>query len=99
MRTFIAIELTPEIKSELEHLVQRVAALTRNVRWVRQEGMHLTLKFLGEISEAQAGRVNAVLEPCCRGKSPFELSVKGTGWFPPGSRRPSSPVARAGSRP
>ncbi len=88
MRTFIAIELTPEIKSELERLVQRLAPLTRNVRWVRQEGMHLTLKFLGEISEAQAGRVNAALEPCCRGKSAIDLSVKGTGWFPPGSRSP-----------
>jgi 2'-5' RNA ligase len=88
MRTFIAIELTPEIKSKLEHLVQRLAPLTRNVRWVRPEGMHLTLKFLGEISEAQAGRVKALLEPCFRGKIHFDLSVKGTGWFPPGSRSP-----------
>jgi len=86
MRTFVAIELAPEIKNELASLVQRLAPLTRNVRWVRGDGLHLTLKFLGEISEAQAGRVEAVVEPCCRGRSPIGLSVKGTGWFPPGSK-------------
>jgi 2'-5' RNA ligase len=88
MRTFIAIELAPEIKSELTRLIQNLASLTKNVRWVRADGLHLTLKFLGEILDAQAGRVSAVVEPCCRGRSPFSLSVKGTGWFPPGSKSP-----------
>jgi 2'-5' RNA ligase len=88
VRTFIALELSSEIKNELTRLVQKLAPLTRNVRWVRFEGMHLTLKFLGEISEAQAGGVTAVLEACCRGKSPISLSVMGTGWFPAGSRSP-----------
>ncbi len=88
MRTFIAIELAPEIKNELARLIQRLSPLTRNVHWVGTDGMHLTLKFLGEISEVQAGRVEAVLELCCRGRSPIGLSVKGAGWFPPGSKSP-----------
>jgi len=88
MRTFIALELSPEIKNELTRLVQRLAPLTRNVRWVRSEGMHLTLKFLGEISETQAGRVAVVLGACCQGKPPIDLSVMGTGWFPAGSKSP-----------
>jgi len=88
MRTFIALELSSEIKNELTRLVQSLALLTRNVRWVRSEGMHLTLKFLGEISETQAGRVAAVLDVCCRGKSPIGLRVLGAGWFPPGSKSP-----------
>ena len=88
MRAFSALELSPEIKDELARLTQRLAPLTRNVRWVRAEGMHLTLKFLGEISEAQAGRVAAALEAGCRGRSAIGLSVKGAGWFPAGSQSP-----------
>ncbi|OGD30371.1 MAG: 2'-5' RNA ligase [Candidatus Aminicenantes bacterium RBG_13_63_10] len=88
MRTFIALELTPEIKAGLDRLVRSLAPLTRDIRWVRPEGMHLTLKFLGEISEDRAARVAAALRGVSSQHGPVSLTVSGTGWFPAPSRRP-----------
>src|SRR5947209_14928511 len=50
------------------------------VRFVRPEGLHVTLKFLGEVSEERAERTVEAL----RGvrASPFELELRGTGFFP-----------------
>jgi len=88
MRTFIALELSPEIKSGLDSLIRRLAFLTRNVRWVRSEGMHLTLKFLGEISTERAARIAEALRRVAARHAPVSFSVAGTGWFPERSRRP-----------
>ena len=58
-----------------------------DARWTRPEGIHLTLKFLGEISDAQTKQVVEAL-----GKSapfePFSVEVKGFGFFPQ-ARRPA----------
>ncbi|MFB0535101.1 MAG: 2'-5' RNA ligase family protein, partial [Anaerolineae bacterium] len=51
IRTFIAIELDENIKAELTSLQERLKgeAPRGSVRWVRSEGIHLTLKFLGDV--------------------------------------------------
>lgn len=88
MRTFIAIDLSPEIKARLALLVERLAPLSREVKWVRQDGMHLTLKFLGEVDDGQAARVEDLLQTIAPRCDPIPMTVKGTGSFPPGSRSP-----------
>jgi len=88
MRTFIAIDLSPDIKASLAELVGRLAPLSREVKWVRQDSMHLTLKFLGEIDERQAGEVESLLSSVVPKYDPIPLSVSGTGAFPPGSKTP-----------
>ncbi len=88
MRTFIAIDLSPDIKASLAGLVGRLAPLSREVKWVRQDSMHLTLKFLGEIEEGRAGEVERLLSSVALKYGPIALTVKGTGAFPPGSRTP-----------
>jgi 2'-5' RNA ligase len=84
MRTFVAVDLSSEIKINLEDLIRNVRKKARAVKWVGPEAMHLTLKFLGEIHEDQGGAVGTLLEGLAGNRRPFPLKLKGTGTFPPG---------------
>jgi len=88
MRTFIAIDLSPEIKARLSALVERLAPLSRDIKWVRQDSMHLTLKFLGEVDDRQAARVEELLQTIAPKNEAVPMTFKGTGTFPPGSKSP-----------
>jgi 2'-5' RNA ligase len=87
MRTFVAIDLSPEIKDQLGDLVNSLRLLARNIKWVARENYHLTLKFLGEISDSQAETVRTVIEEVLKRHQQFLLIMKGTGSFPPGQNR------------
>ena len=89
MRTFIAIDLEPSLKQNLCDLLRRLKKLNdRSVSWVRESGMHLTLKFLGEIDEDQAVNIAEILKNVCSISSSFPLSLRGTGFFPANARNP-----------
>jgi len=88
MRTFIAIDLDGAIKKELAALVEELRPLGKNIRWVKPAGMHLTLKFLGEISDQQARDVCASAKEIAGRHQAFHLALKSTGVFPPGRRDP-----------
>jgi 2'-5' RNA ligase len=87
MRTFIAIDLEPEIKKTLQDLVQKLQRTGADVRWVGVQGMHLTLKFLGEVGADSMPAVETVLKLAAAGHPGFPLALHGTGAFP-GSRNP-----------
>jgi 2'-5' RNA ligase len=83
MRAFIAIDLDQSIKSELSALVSRLARSRAEVRWVKLQGMHLTLKFLGEVSaDSEVPRLEKALRAAVQGTEKFELTLSGTGAFP-----------------
>jgi 2'-5' RNA ligase len=88
VRTFIAIDLDEVLKMSLAAFVAELRALASNIRWVGTSGMHLTLKFLGEIDEADVPGISSVLEEIGRRQRPFTLMLQGTGAFPPGRRNP-----------
>lgn len=88
MRTFIAIDLEDQIKKNVSALIQKWDRGDKNIRWVRPQGMHLTLKFLGEVTEDKTDEVKSVLEKIAKDYSPFRLYLRGTGTFPPGVRHP-----------
>ncbi len=88
MRTFIAINLSPEIKKTLSLLIGELDKGSRNIKWIRQEGMHLTLKFLGEIGRERVPEIEDVLIRISKNYEPFVLKFKGTGSFPPGKKNP-----------
>jgi 2'-5' RNA ligase len=82
VRTFIAVELAPGVKHRAGELIKKLKPSGAVVNWVQPEQMHLTLKFLGEISRDD-------IIPLCRitaevaGKfEPFDLGFGGTGAFP-----------------
>ncbi|HRD01144.1 MAG TPA: RNA 2',3'-cyclic phosphodiesterase [Candidatus Saccharicenans sp.] len=87
MRTFIAIDLSLEIKDKLVTLVNHLKPLGKNIKWVARENYHLTLKFLGEISESEMEDIKKTLDEVAGRHNSFNLKLKGTGSFPPGSNR------------
>lgn len=89
IRTFIAIELPDSLKASLMELQERLKeqAPPRAVRWVRSEGIHLTLKFLGQTPVDQIKGLVESLSSACAALSPFIYTVGGLGCFP-NLRRP-----------
>ncbi|HHF43655.1 MAG TPA: RNA 2',3'-cyclic phosphodiesterase [Candidatus Aminicenantes bacterium] len=88
MRTFIAIELADQLKSTLSSYIRELEQTKTKIRWVKPAGMHLTLKFLGEIDQRKATQVIQELEETIPNYPAFYLTLYGTGTFPPGSRHP-----------
>ncbi len=86
MRTFIAIDLPQEVHRELARQQAAFRGLIRDARWTSPEGIHLTLKFLGEVKDAQVIEIKRALEPLAA-FTPFTVEVKGFGFFPD-ARRP-----------
>ncbi len=83
IRSFIAIELSGEIKRELTRLQENLKLGSRApVRWVDPNIIHLTLKFLGDIDENIAASVTDVIEKASGGTRPFQLKISGLGVFP-----------------
>jgi len=82
IRSFIAIELSPTIKAHIEEIQNKLKSSTSDVRWVRPEGMHLTLKFLGNIEEEKISALSDVVTQCTSDITSFSLTVHTLGAFP-----------------
>jgi RNA 2',3'-cyclic 3'-phosphodiesterase len=85
LRAFIAIKLSDELKghiSELQAELKRRAVGLDGLGWVRLEGIHLTLRFLGDIAEEQVEALGAMLRDAVSGMKPFALEAQGVGAFP-----------------
>jgi 2'-5' RNA ligase len=83
IRTFVAIELPDELKLALTRLQDQLkSGKQTSVKWVDPYSIHLTLKFLGDISAGIVGKITAALEGAVQGISPFHLEAKGLGAFP-----------------
>jgi len=88
VRSFIAIPVPDAGIQALEEAVRCLEPeIGRHVRWVRPEGIHLTLKFMGDIPVATAEKVLESLPTVTAGFSPFRLAINGLGVFP-NPRRP-----------
>jgi 2'-5' RNA ligase len=89
LRTFIAVELDREFLDNLENLQGRLRqqVAPRSVRWVWPQGIHLTLKFLGETRPDQVAAVKPALDRAAAGVVSFTFTAGGLGCFP-NTRRP-----------
>jgi len=83
IRSFIAIELSAEIKEEISRFQEGLKkADLPNVKWVDPNGIHLTLKFLGYTTADTIPAIIAAIEETAAGIPPFQLTVGGLGVFP-----------------
>ena len=82
MRTFIAIEISEEIRAILAQIESHLKYSGADVKWVASDNIHLTLKFLGEITEEKCEKVKAALDEIAKTTAPFEISLKDIGAFP-----------------
>ncbi len=82
VRAFVAIALPDGMRQSLHTLAKRLRAARVRVTWTAPERMHLTLRFLGEISPAAIDAIAAALRDAYAGREPFSLAVRGVGAFP-----------------
>lgn len=88
VRTFIAIGLPAQVREALGRCLERLgAARIPYVKWVDPQGVHLTLKFLGNVEEVRLPRLAEALGRAVAGISPFRLRTGALGGFP-SPRRP-----------
>jgi len=85
MRTFIAFEIPEEIQAALR-AAQKAMGRLAGVHWANTAGIHLTVKFIGEIEDANVPRVFDAMKQAAEGIAPIDYAVKDLGWFPPGRR-------------
>ena len=81
IRAFIGIELGDLQKSEIAGIINLLHKDARKGRWKREENLHLTLKFLAEVSEDQLVAIDATLTDLARQQSPFRLEFTELGQF------------------
>ncbi len=81
MRAFIALDLPEPLHAALAEAQRSFRSAAPDARWSRPEGIHLTLKFLGEISDAQTKQVVESLTHLGP-FDPFPVEIEGFGFFP-----------------
>ena len=89
MRLFVALDIPQEVRDSLAALRACLEPLSRAARWVRIEGAHITLKFIGEVSDERAAGIRATLAGILTGTPRFappfttiHLRFAGLGFFP-----------------
>lgn len=87
LRSFVAVDLEPAVLEALAVLQRELAATQADVRWVRPEGMHVTLKFLGGLPADLLGQIHAAVQDSTSRVPPIPLRAHGIGAFP-SLRRP-----------
>ena len=87
LRAFIALPVLPEAQRSLEPAVQHLSAVAPGaVRWVALDGLHLTLKFLGNVDARRVDDITQGMRLACRDLAPFELALSDLGVFPNAGR-------------
>jgi len=82
MRLFAAIPLPGSAQEAAARKLRELRNLDWPVRWVHEEGMHLTLKFFGEVAPDRLETIVEMLGYCVERMMPMTLSVSGGGVFP-----------------
>lgn len=82
MRIFIALDIPAEIRTRMAEYVERVRRFAPEARWARPEGLHVTLKFIGETPEERVQQIKNALGTI-RAR-PVAVKFSGIGFFPGG---------------
>jgi len=81
-RLFIALELSEQQKSEVNDLQEKIKSYMEGVRWVKPEGLHLTLKFLGETDESRVDQIKIAMDETAASINQFNIVYGKSGVFP-----------------
>jgi len=84
-RLFVGLPLDEAARERVAKIVEQVRATEppgRGVRWVRLDGLHVTLRFLGPTPEARVAALAAAMEAAAAGTDRIGLRIAGAGAFP-----------------
>ena len=82
IRTFFAVDPSAEVHRRLVEMKTLLADCGAAVRWVRDDGLHVTVKFLGPVTPDTLDRLRQALRQCGPAFRPFSLRIRGLGVFP-----------------
>jgi RNA 2',3'-cyclic 3'-phosphodiesterase len=80
MRLFVAFDIDDAIRGKIARFLDSVRGFAPDVRWVRPESLHVTLKFIGEKAEGEVEKVKGAMETIA--SESFKLNFRGYGFFP-----------------
>jgi RNA 2',3'-cyclic 3'-phosphodiesterase len=86
VRLFVALNLNDEVRAAIDQFCDKLRLEFPSARWVRTEGIHVTLKFIGEVASDVRPRIESALGNV-HSDAPVEMMFRGTGFFPD-ARRP-----------
>jgi 2'-5' RNA ligase len=86
LRLFVAVELSPGVRRKLIETQRRLTGDCPEVRWTREDALHLTMRFLGETPVDQVEAVATALSCRTREFEPLDLRIEGLGCFPAAGR-------------
>jgi 2'-5' RNA ligase len=82
MRLFIAVNFPDEVKQTLGDFIRSLSKVPSDLKWVKEDNLHLTIQFLGNVSQEQVPAVSTALQNSLAGIAPFKLTLEGVGAFP-----------------
>jgi 2'-5' RNA ligase len=82
MRTFVAVELNDECRRRLAGAIEKLRGHAGGVRWVDPAIIHLTLKFIGELSEQDLPAAISAISSAAAASQPFRMRIAGIAGFP-----------------
>ena len=82
MRLFLAINLPEELRRATYEAAEAMRAAAPDVSWVREEKLHLTLKFLGDVAAERQGELEAAFGAVAAGHRALTMDVARFGAFP-----------------
>ncbi len=80
-RTFIALEMNEDVQRYLEGVIRQMAHVLPRLRWVDPAGIHLTLAFLGELTDEQLTEAMQAAEATAHRMNPFSYRISRVGIF------------------
>lgn len=80
MRLFIALDIPAEVRAHIAEYADRVRSYAPEARWARVEGLHVTLKFIGEVQDPKVAEIKNALKAVKAGQ--FDVQFENVGFFP-----------------
>lgn len=84
MRAFIAIDFPQPMIEKINQIISTCKTQTpeKAIKWVEAENLHLTIKFLGDVSPDQLTAIKTILISECEHRVTFDISLGGLGMYP-----------------
>ncbi len=82
IRAFVGVRIDPKIAQRISEVQSQLTRSLTGIRWIVQENLHFTLKFLGAVEEEKITSIIKAVGRAVRPAQPFSLTAGGIGVFP-----------------
>lgn len=81
-RIFIAVNFPVEIKQAINSIIDKIKNSEPNIKWVDLDNTHITLAFLGWVTEKEIARATVILKQISKNFKIFKINLGNIGFFP-----------------